>query len=90
VVEAAVDDFVVSLFECSGVVCGDPNGDKAIDVGDVVYLANYLYRDGPPPDCEPVHSCADSNLDGAINIGDAVYLVNYLFRGGPPPGMAKS
>jgi hypothetical protein len=90
VVEAGVDGFVVSLFECQGVVCGDPNGDKNIDVGDVVYLTNFLYRGGPPPDCEPITICADSNLDGMIDVGDAVYLVNYLFRGGPPPGMVTS
>jgi C1A family cysteine protease len=90
VVEAGVDDFVVSLFECHGVVCGDPNGDKTINVGDVVYLVNYLYKGGPPPDCEPITSCGDSNLDGTINVGDAVYLVNYLFRGGPTPGVVKS
>ena len=28
---------------------GDVNGDGAVDAGDLVYLADYLYRFGPPP-----------------------------------------
>ena len=31
----------------------DVNCDGAIQVGDVVYLVNYLYRAGPPPPCPP-------------------------------------
>jgi len=49
----------------------------------VVYLLNYLYRDGPPPDPWVV---GDINCDGTIELGDVVYLLNYLFRDGPPPG----
>ncbi|MGB2769551.1 MAG: dockerin type I repeat-containing protein, partial [Candidatus Zixiibacteriota bacterium] len=62
---------------------GDANGDGLVDVGDVVYLINYLYKGGPPPD--PL-AAGDVNCDGIVDLGDVVYLVNYLFRGGPPPG----
>jgi hypothetical protein len=61
---------------------GDVNADGAVDVGDVVYLVNYLYRGGPPPTHSEV---GDVNCDGVVNIGDVVFLVNYLFRGGEPP-----
>jgi hypothetical protein len=61
---------------------GDANGDGAIDAGDVVYLIDYLYRDGPAPNPPEL---GDANCDGAIDPGDVVYLINYLFREGPPP-----
>lgn len=63
-------------------VRGDANGDGVIDLGDVVFLINYLYRDGLAPD--PLEA-GDTNSDGQINLGDVVYLIDYLFRGGPPP-----
>ena len=53
-----------------------------MDVGDLVYLINYLYRGGPPPD--PL-AAGDANCDGKVDVGDVVYLINYLFKGGPPP-----
>ncbi len=61
---------------------GDVNGDETIDLGDVVMLINYLYRDGVPPD--PV-AAGDVNCDYIVDLGDVVYLINYLFKGGPPP-----
>lgn len=60
--------------------CGDIRPDGVITVGDAVSLADYLYRDGPPP-AVPAH--ADVDGSGAVNLGDAVYLVNFLFRDGP-------
>lgn len=64
-------------------VCGDVNGDEKVDVGDMVYLLNYLYQGGPPP---PDPWTADLNgCDGIINVGDVVYLSNYLYSGGDPP-----
>ena len=61
---------------------GDVNGDGIINIGDVVYLVSYLYKNGPAPDPSWV---GDANSDGVVNIGDVVYLVSYLYKGGPPP-----
>jgi photosystem II stability/assembly factor-like uncharacterized protein len=61
---------------------GDASGDGLIDLGDVVFLVNYLYRNGPAP--EPPKA-ADANCDGIVDLGDVIYLTNYLFKGGPPP-----
>lgn len=64
-------------------ILGDVNEDLIIDVGDVVYLISYLYKNGPAPD--PVEA-GDVNCDDIVNVGDVVYLVSYLYKGGPPPG----
>lgn len=61
---------------------GDCNGDYEILVTDVVYLVNYLFRDGPAPE---FLDAANVNCDEEVAIADVVYLVNYLFRDGPPP-----
>jgi hypothetical protein len=61
---------------------GDLTGDGQVDVGDVVYLVSYLYKDGPAPNPPDI---GDVNCDGATNLGDVVHLVNYLYHGGPPP-----
>ncbi len=61
---------------------GDVNGSCVINIGDVVYLINYLFKGGPEP-C-PLDA-GDVNGDCIVDIGDVVYLINYLFKGGPPP-----
>jgi parallel beta-helix repeat protein len=61
---------------------GDVNGDGVIDVGDVVFLINYLFKMGSVPD---PYQRADSNCSGIVDVGDVIYLINYLFKGGPPP-----
>ncbi len=61
---------------------GDVNMDGTMDVGDVVYLINYLFKSGTAPDPLAV---GNTNCDGVVDIGDVVYLINYLFRAGPPP-----
>jgi len=61
---------------------GDVTTDGQIDIGDVVLLVNYLFRQGPPP--VPME-LGDVNHDCAVDIGDVVYLINYLFRNGPAP-----
>jgi hypothetical protein len=61
---------------------GDANGDGTITLSDVVFLINYLYRGGNPPD--PL-AAGDANSDSQIDLADAVYLINYLFKGGSPP-----
>jgi len=85
VVEAGIDDFSVSSFECVGGFCGDVSGDGVINSADVVYLIDYLFKDGTPPQCQPVNACAVVNLDSTVNSADIVYLINYLFKNGPHP-----
>jgi hypothetical protein len=58
-------------------IAGDVNSDGILDVGDLVYLLNYLYRRGMSPN--PL-SLGDFNHDGEVNVSDAVALINYLFR----------
>ncbi len=74
--------FLPYCFSVSYPELGDPNADGVIDIGDVVYLINYLYRASPSPVPTPV---GDTNCDGVVDIGDVVFLINYLFRVGPPP-----
>ena len=61
---------------------GDATGDGKIDIGDVVYIINYLYKNGTAPN--PL-AAGDATCDGKVDVGDIVYLINYLFKNGPPP-----
>ena len=51
--------------------------DGILDLADVIYLINYLYRGDKPP--SPV-SLGDFNQDDEVNLADVVALINYLFR----------
>ncbi len=62
--------------------CGDANCDGTVTASDAVYLINYLFRSGPPPN--PVEA-GDANCEGTVNSADVIYLLNYLFRNGLPP-----
>jgi hypothetical protein len=61
---------------------GDANKDGVVDPADIVYLLNYLFRDGSPPVPYPA---GDANSDGVVDGSDGVFLISYLFRGGSPP-----
>ncbi len=61
---------------------GDVNRDASINLSDIIYIVNYVYKAGSPPN--PL-SLGDVNGDSKINLGDIIYLINYIFKGGPPP-----
>jgi hypothetical protein len=61
---------------------GDLTKDGSIELGDVIFLLNYLFKSGPVPD---PFSVGDVNCDGGVELSDAIYLLNYLFRSGPAP-----
>jgi hypothetical protein len=63
-------------------VWGDANKDGEVEVGDVVYLINYLYRNGPEP---ILLQSGDPTNDCSIDASDIVYLINFLYRYGPTP-----
>jgi hypothetical protein len=61
-------------------LCGDLDGDELINILDVVFLINNLYKNGPDPD--PA-TAADVNHDMDINILDVVYMINFIYKNGP-------
>lgn len=61
---------------------GDANGDGIINLGDVVFILNYLFKGYTPPD--PLWT-GDTNCDQVVDLGDVTHLLNYLFKGGSPP-----
>lgn len=63
-------------------VRGDATGDGLVDLGDAIFLLNYLFKEGEVPD---PFEAGDVTNDGQIDLGDVVYLLNYLFKDGPPP-----
>jgi hypothetical protein len=68
--------------DVSGYLLGDANSDGIIDPADVVYLINYLFKDGSAPD--PL-GAGDANCDSIVDPADVVYLINYLFKEGSAP-----
>ena len=66
----------------TGYECGDANNDEAINIADAVWIINYIFAGGLPPD--PLDA-GDTNCDDTCNIADAVWIINYIFAGGYPP-----
>ncbi|PKK83389.1 MAG: hypothetical protein CVT49_08750 [candidate division Zixibacteria bacterium HGW-Zixibacteria-1] len=62
--------------------CGDANGDGLVNILDITFLINYLYKNGNAP---VPQEAADLNSSGNINILDITYLINYLYKSGPEP-----
>jgi hypothetical protein len=63
-------------------VSGDANQDGNTDIVDAVFLVNYLFNDGPPPD---LYYKGNVNCVDEIDVTDVVYLINYLFKDGSNP-----
>lgn len=62
---------------------GDVNWSGYIDVADVIYLVNYIFKHGAPP--QPEVLVGDCNCDWIIMLDDVFVLVNYIFRHGNTP-----
>ncbi len=61
---------------------GDVNGDQIIELADVVFLLNYLFKGGSEPF---PYEAGDVNCDELVDLEDVVFLLNYLFKAGPTP-----
>lgn len=68
--------------QAADLICGDANGDDRVNINDVLFIINFIFRGGPPPEHFEV---ADVNCDAVIDVSDAVYLINSIFRDGPLP-----
>ncbi len=64
-------------------ICGDPNGDEAVNVSDAVMIINYVFVAGSP-EPDPL-AAGDVNCDDTVDVSDAVWIVNFVFIGGDTP-----
>ena len=63
-------------------ICGDADGSAVLNILDVTYLINFLYKSGPEP--EPM-AAGDADGDGGLNILDVTHLIRYLYKDGETP-----
>lgn len=77
-----VDGRVEVSYESCCIVPGDVNGDNSPDIGDAVFLINFIFREGAPPSCP---GQADTNGDCRIDVADAVRMICHIFRACPAP-----
>jgi hypothetical protein len=61
---------------------GDCDYNGTINLLDVRYLIDYLYREGPAP--LPSIAVGDCDCDTYINLVDGKLIIDYLYRNGPP------
>ena len=71
--------FVVRI-QPTDFICGDIDNDGEMSIGDVTYVAAFMFKFGPPPDYP---NSANVNQTGDVDISDLTFLVNYMFKHGP-------
>lgn len=62
------------------IMCGNVDRNLTVDVADVVYYINYLFKGGPGI----WNFMGDVNGDGFAELSDVVYLISYVLQSGPP------
>jgi hypothetical protein len=65
-----------------GFIRGDSNKDSGVDIGDPIFLLNYIFMGARRPPCL---DAADANNDTRLDISDSIWMLNFLFMGGPEP-----
>lgn len=63
-------------------ICGDPNGDRTVNIADITFLIARIFAGGSAP--VPLEA-GDANGDGSVNIADVTFLIARIFAGGPEP-----
>jgi hypothetical protein len=66
------------------VVRGDLNHNGGVNVADLTFLVNRLFKGGPAPVCLEEGN-VNNDAGNAVNVADLTFLVNRLFKGGPAP-----
>lgn len=74
--------YATSESSVAPLICGDIDGNGSVDVADLTFLVDFLFRAGPPP---PAMETANVDGDNGVNVADLTFLVDYLFNGGSQP-----
>jgi len=78
----SLTDEIDVAYEVVAFLRGDANSDNILDMSDILFILNYLYKDGIAP---ASIEATDVNFDNKINILDVDYLIRYFYKQGPPP-----
>jgi len=65
------------------ILCGDCNNSGQVELGDVVCMISFLYKNGSLSVGPPLR--IDCNNSCEVELGDVVYLISYLYKNGPVP-----
>ncbi len=64
-------------------VKGDFNDDGLANIGDALYLLDFIYENGPPPVGGEIRG--DVNCDSRVDLNDAVAIIRFVFGQGTEP-----
>jgi len=77
----SVDENQITFEVLQAFICGDIDNDgEGPNIGDLVYLVDFMFNSGPPP---VILAAADFDGDNDLTITDLVSLVDYMFNSGP-------
>ncbi len=79
------DYATIKYSPCFGKLSGFLSDDDKLNITDLVYLVNILFKSWsiPGPTC-----LADVNGDSFVSMADIIYLANHVFKRGPTPVQA--
>jgi len=75
-------DTMATYYRVVDFLRGDANSDMELNMLDIMFLINFLYKGGQEP---ASLESADVNFDSLINLLDPTYLINFFYKQGPPP-----
>ena len=78
----SVEFFDGSVYVPGLCVYGDANANGTVNLSDIIYLVNYVFKGSIPPCPE---KAGDANKNNMVNLADIIFLVNHVFKGGPAP-----
>lgn len=59
-------------------LAGDANNNSSVNIGDIMYIINLIFNQGPALPCEDE---GDVNASGFVTIADVLILVEHIFNG---------
>jgi hypothetical protein len=71
-----------TTWTATSTITGDANADGKFTSADIIYLVNYVFKNGPPP-IIPGHG--DTNCNGSVTSADVIRMVNFIFKSGISP-----
>jgi hypothetical protein len=81
--DSSLHAYVRIVVDSAPPLLGDVDSSGVLNLADVTYEINFLYKHGPAP--LPIPEVADVNADSHLNIQDITYTINYLYRNGAAP-----